>query len=200
MIKHIIFDLGNVLLNIHSERAMAAFAKKSNLPRKEIEKFFLSELHMAFMGGQYSPDQLFGILKSQYRLDLDFGTFCSIWNLVIGEPKDGIIPLINQLNPKFKLSLCSNTDPIHWDYCLRQFPFLQRFRNYFLSFEMKRNKPDRAIFEKILEELKTTGQECVFIDDTLANIEAAKELDFHVVHAQEPEKMRDELVKMNLIN
>lgn len=198
-IKHVIFDLGNVLLNIHPEKAMEAFARTSKLPRKEIEKFFLSELHLGFMGGKYSSIQFFKKVKAKYLLESDFENFCLIWNLVIGEPKNGIIQFINQLNQKFTLSLCSNTDPIHWSYCLKQYPFLQNFRYYFLSFELKRNKPDPLIFEKMLYELKSKGEECVFIDDTLANIETAHHLAIRAIHAEDPQKIRAELLKLNLL-
>lgn len=199
MIKHIIFDLGNVLLNIHSERAMAAFSQTSKLPKSEIEKFFLSELHLGFMGGQYSPDQLFETLKTEYQLELDFGTFCSIWNLVIGKPKDGIVDIIDNIAGRFILSICSNTDPIHWKYCREQYPFLNHFQNYFLSFEMKHNKPDLEVFEKMLTMLEASGEQCVFIDDSYPNIEAAQKLGFQTIHAEEPERIRNELVRLNLL-
>jgi len=198
-IKHIIFDLGNVLLNIHSEKAMAAFAETSKLPQSDIEKFFLSELHLGFMGGHYSSNQLFEILKAQYWLELDFDTFCSIWNLVIGKPKDGIVDIIDKITGKFILSICSNTDPIHWKYCLEQYTFLHHFQYYFLSFEMKYNKPALEVFEKMLTTLEANGEECVFIDDSYPNIEAAGRLGFHAVHAEEPNKIQDELVKLNLL-
>ena len=198
-IKHIIFDLGNVLLNIHSERAMAAFASASKLPRDEIDKFFLSELHLEFMEGQYSPHRLFEKLRAQYGMKLEFNMFCSIWNLVIGLPKDGIIDLVDKIAGKFKLSICSNTDPIHWQYCRAQYEFLNRFQNYFLSFELKYNKPALKVFEHMVATLNTPGNQCVFIDDSYPNIEAAQKLGFHTIHAEEADEIQDGLAKLNLL-
>lgn len=178
---------------------MSAFAETSKLPKNDIDRFFLSEIHLKFMSGEYSANQFLEILKSQYRLELDFSTFCSIWNLVIGKPKDGIVDIVNELTGKFTLSICSNTDPIHWKYCCEQFTFLSNFQNHFLSFEIKYNKPAIEVFEHVLAILHVRGEECVFIDDSYPNIEAAKKLGFHTIHAEEPDGIRDELGKLNLL-
>jgi FMN phosphatase YigB (HAD superfamily) len=198
-IKHIIFDLGNVLLNIHSERAMAAFAIASKLPRGEIDKFFLSDLHLEFMAGQYSPNRLFEKLKAQYGMKLEFSMFRAIWNLVIGSPKDGIIDLVDKIAAKYVLSICSNTDPIHWNFCQEQYEFLKRFRHYFLSYEIRHNKPAPEVFENVLTMLNAPGDQCVFIDDSYPNIEAAAKLRFYTIHAEESAKIQEGLTELNLL-
>lgn len=45
-------------------------------------------------------------------------------------------------------------------------------------------KPEARIYELTLERIGMTAAECVFIDDLLPNIEAARELGFHAVHFQ----------------
>ena len=198
MIKHIIFDLGNVLLNIHSGRAMESFAVKCDLEVEEVSKFFLSDLHLDFMAGKYTPEELYEKTKQLYKINLNIRDFFDTWNLVIGKPKDGIIQIIEQLSSNFELSICSNTDPIHWKYCLEQYSFLKKFKNYFLSFELKRNKPDLEVFEHILTDLNTKGKACLFIDDTYANIESAKRFSIEGIHADDPGKIRAELHKLHL--
>lgn len=199
MIKHIIFDLGNVILNIHPQRAMELFAKRSGVPQNQIEKFYLSDLHLDFMKGEYTPQEFYDEMNRRYQFDLEMDDFFSIWIQVIGEPKEGIIEIIEQLAAKFTMSICSNTDSVHWNYCLQQFPFLQRFQHYFLSFEMKRNKPDLEVFEEILSTLGAQGEECVFIDDTVVNIEAAYHVGFLGIHAEEPQVIRQQLEGLNLL-
>lgn len=199
MIKHVIFDLGNVLLNIHPDRAMKTFAEKGKIKIEDINRFFLSDLHLDFMAGKYTPEELYEKIKQLYKIDLDIDNFFDIWNLVIGEPKNGIIPIIEGLNSNFKLSICSNTDPIHWKYCLEQFSFLKLFKNCFLSFELKHNKPDREVFEFILKVLNTVGEECLFIDDSYPNIETAQRFGINTIHGEEPGKIKEELIRMNLL-
>jgi HAD superfamily hydrolase (TIGR01509 family) len=195
----VIFDLGNVLLNIHPDKAMKTFAEKGKIKIENINRFFLSDLHLDFMAGKYNPDVLYEKIKQLYKIDLDIDNFFNIWNLVIGKPKDGIIPIIKQLNSNFELSICSNTDPIHWKYCLGEYDFLKLFKNYFVSFELKHNKPDPEVFEHILKELNTVGEECLFIDDSYPNIEAAQKFGINTIHGEEPAKIKEELIRMNLL-
>jgi len=199
MVKHIIFDLGNVIVNIFPERAMKLFIERSHIPRNKIQQFYLSELHLDFMRGRYSPQEFYDKMTSEYQFELTMNDFFSIWNQVIGEPKEGITSIIDQLAGKFTLSICSNTDQIHWDYCRQHFPFLQKFRHYFLSFEMKIDKPNLEIFDRILLKLKAIGEECIFIDDTLVNIEAARHFSIQGIHAEEPSKIREELQMLELL-
>lgn len=199
MIKHIIFDLGNVIVTVHPERAMESFAKQSRISQSKIRHFYLSDLHLDFMRGRYSPDEFYQKMSAQYEFRLSMDDFFSIWNQVIGEPKEGIVQIIDQLASGFILSICSNTDASHWNYCQRRYSFLQRFQNYFLSFEMKVYKPNLEIFEMLLSELKAAGEECVFIDDTLANIEAARLFSIRGIHAEEPAKILEELQRLELL-
>lgn len=178
---------------------MAAFTSAGKLPRGQIDSFFLSDLHLEFMAGQYSPSRLFEKLKTQYGMNLEFNMFCAIWNLVIGLPKDGIINLVDRIAARYVLSICSNTDPIHWNYCLQHYEFLKRFQHYFLSFEIKYNKPALEVFENVLTILNAPGEQCVFIDDSYPNIEAAGKLGFHTIHAEESVKIQEGLTELNLL-
>ncbi len=199
MVKHIIFDLGNVIVNIHPEKIMKAFAERCHYTEKEIRSFYLSDLHLGFMEGRYEPDHFYSLMMKKFPCDLNQEEFRSIWDQVIGEPKRGIDSLIIELSEDYSLSVCSNTDPWHWEVALRKCPFLNRFERFFLSFEMKVNKPDPLIFKRILETLNAGGEECVFIDDTLDNIETAADFRIQGIHASEPQEMRQGLQEMQVI-
>lgn len=79
---------------------------------------------------------------------------------------------------------------------MKTMPVLKKFENYFLSFEMKLNKPDSRVFKKILAELSAAGEDCIFIDDAEENIEAARQFGIHGIRAHEPEKMASELKRL----
>ena len=59
MATHIIFDLGNVLIHIHPELAMKGFEEACGIKQAKLRKFFLSDLHLGFMEGVYSPGEFF---------------------------------------------------------------------------------------------------------------------------------------------
>jgi putative hydrolase of the HAD superfamily len=54
-------------------------------------------------------------------------------------------------------------------------------------------KPDRAIYELVLERLDLPAEACVFVDDLAVNVEAARALGFPVVHFRDTEQAIAEL-------
>ena len=56
------------------------------------------------------------------------------------------------------------------------------FEETFLSYEMHLAKPDKAIFEKILNDANLLPEETLFIDDLEANCKAAEEVGIHAHH------------------
>jgi len=198
MIKHIIFDLGNVLVNIHPKEVMEEFAKKSDLDGKEIASFFLSDFHMQYMCGKYSTQEFFDQLKTTFHINLNYDEFLKIWNKVIGLPKKEIPELIDILALNYPLSICSNTDPQHWNYCLNNYSFLSKFKNYFLSFEIGSRKPNREIFQTMLNTLNSQPEECLLIDDTYENITASNNLGFFTIHATDTSKVKEGLLDLKV--
>jgi len=186
MIKHIIFDLGNVLVNIHPKEVMEEFKHLCKKNKDKVAEFFLSKFHYDYMSGKYSSDEFYQKLNDTFQFGLDFPDFVSIWNKVIGKPKDGIEDVVLKLNSNFILSICSNTDPLHWNFCVQNYPFISDFKHYFLSFDLGLRKPDKRIFQDMIERLGTTPNKCLFVDDTYENIITADEMGFFTIHATNP--------------
>lgn len=199
MIKHIIFDLGNVLVEIHPEETMQKFARKCNIEYQQITKFFLSPLHLDFMAGKYSPTVFYQKMMEDFPCRIGQDEFVRIWKKVIGGAKEGIPELIRELDSHFELSVCSNTDVWHWESALEKVPVLKYFQHYFLSFELKVNKPDQALFTKMLSELNCNEHECIFFDDTEENIIQANSNGIHGFCTSSPMEMRNILLKMKVI-
>lgn len=64
----------------------------------------------------------------------------------------------------------------------RKYAFFDLFETILLSGEVLLAKPDPAIFRVLLERLGKKAEECVFIDDSAANIAAASALGFDAIH------------------
>lgn len=75
----------------------------------------------------------------------------------------------------------------------RRFPFLERFHGRVVSAEEKRIKPDPAIFEVFLERYSKRAAECLFMDDSQRNVEAAAKLGFAVIHVLPQTDLRQEV-------
>lgn len=80
----------------------------------------------------------------------------------------------------------------------REFDWLPQFDVLVWSFQHKMAKPDPAIYKIVLDRLGTRPDETLFIDDKLANIEAARALGFIALQFSTIEKLRDDLVAAGL--
>lgn len=194
-IKHIIFDLGNVLVNIHPQRTMESLASACAKDISRIAPFFLSQTHLKFMKGVLTPQEFHREFSENFECAIPFAEFIAAWSRLIGTAKTGVAEIVEQLCPRFALSVCSNTDPIHWEIARRTCRFFDKFQSYFLSFEMNCLKPDAVIFRRMLAALAVPASHCIFIDDTEENISKAEELGFRAIQARDSNAIRTELVR-----
>jgi HAD superfamily hydrolase (TIGR01509 family) len=74
--------------------------------------------------------------------------------------------------------------------CVETFPL---FEQYFLSCEMGLLKPDPNFFTAMVEGPGVPPEDCVFIDDTQPNVEAAKRLGIPALHFRGVDTLRQDL-------
>lgn len=194
--KHIIFDLGNVLIDIHPEATMEALAAHCEGKAEEIRDFFLSPAHLSYMTGEIDSAAYYRAFCNQHHCTLDFADFVAIWNRLIGAPREEMGELAARLSASYTLSVCSNTDPLHWETARRRCDYLDHFSYFFLSFEMGWRKPAPEIFLRMLDALNAHPRQCVFIDDIAENIAAAEALGLRTIHSSTPADIRQRLLSM----
>jgi len=72
------------------------------------------------------------------------------------------------------------------------------FETILLSGEVKLTKPDPRIFAVMLERIGREAPECLLVDDSIKNVEAARQLGFQAIHFQSPEQLQEELCQMEI--
>ena len=61
-------------------------------------------------------------------------------------------------------------------------------------------KPEKEIYEIAMQRANANPQECLFIDDLLENIQAAKQIGIEGIHFLSSEQLKQELVHLGIIN
>jgi 2-haloacid dehalogenase len=74
-----------------------------------------------------------------------------------------------------------------------RFPFLSGFDGIIVSGDERLLKPDPAIYHLLLDRYGLKAGDCVFIDDSMANVEAARAVGMHAIHCVEPIDLAAEL-------
>lgn len=77
-----------------------------------------------------------------------------------------------------------------------RFPVLANFEDVVVSAQVGLIKPDPAIYQLLLDRNGLAASDCIFIDDSLANIATARQLSMHVHHFTAPEDLRRDLQRL----
>ena len=179
--KNVIFDLGNVVvdidLNITIKRFMEfGFKEKGNF----LSRYKQSGIFCDFEHGQISVDKFIDGLKELMNPDVSKKEIIDAWNEIILDYTEERIQTILKLKKTHKVYLLSNTNSLHIDICQNRVPIVGSLNNLFdktyYSHEMNMSKPNANIFEEVLRDANIKAEETLFLDDGPANVEAARRL------------------------
>lgn len=115
---------------------------------------------------------------------------CWAWNeLLTGVPVEKL-RLIKHLHDDlgYRTAVLSNTNQIHWEKAKKDFFTIDGltvddyFDDIFLSCDMGMVKPDKGIFEAVMECLHTQPDNVIFFDDSEKNCVAAERLGIRAIH------------------
>ncbi len=179
--KNIIFDLGNVVVDINLNNCMEAFRK---LGYKGEGNFLNTYKQTGIFGdleiGKIGREEFTTNLRKLLNPEVTDQEIIAAWNAIILDYKAERIEAILELKKTYNLFLLSNTNEIHIDYCGNNVPIAGSLNNLFhktyYSHEMGKCKPNKDIFEELLTDAGIKAHETVFFDDSPANVAAAKEL------------------------
>lgn len=91
------------------------------------------------------------------------------------------IPFAEKYYEQYEFVLLS-TDVSEWSrYITKYYELDKYFKHKIVSGDVHCRKPDRKIYEIALARADKTAEGCIFIDDSIANINSAKEIGIHTV-------------------
>ena len=188
-IKNIVFDLGGVLVDLDFKAAINGLQKAGFANVKEqLQAFDRDGIFQKFELGEMTAEEFRTAIRENSSVELTDEEVDALWNAMLLEVPREKLELILHLRGKYMVYLLSNTNSIHWDYVCknafnyRGFRVNDYFEETFLSYEMHLAKPDKAIFEKVLQDANLLPEETLFIDDSEANCKAAEEVGIHAHH------------------
>ena len=182
MIKTIIFDFGDVFINLDKEGALKLALEKFEITELDEE---LQSINALYEQGLISTDEFLDFYADNFP-KLSRNELKSIWNHIIKDFPEHRLQFIKQLakDNNHQLILLSNTNELHIDYIKKNVSFYEEFKNcfdqFYLSHEINLRKPNADIFNFVLIENNLNAEECLFIDDTLENTQTAQQLGINV--------------------
>lgn len=183
MIKNLILDMGNVLVDFSPDYIFSQYTDDLDLIKYLKEKIIYTDIWGKLDNGDISFDDAAEIIikdiDEKYH-DL-VSDFFKTWYLHKTERLD-MLEYISELKGKgFNAYLLSNVAPIFQTY-KDNYGFTKLLDGMVLSGELMMSKPGDAIYLHLLDEFNLDANTCLFIDDSFANIMAADKLGFYTYH------------------
>ena len=200
-IRAIIFDFGGVLINWDPHRL---FNKYFSNDRQAIDKF-LTEIN--FSAWNLAQDKGYPFSRGVTELSAKFPQYALLLRAYDEEWEQsitGVIPetvkILHRLKATgYRLYGFTNWSAEKFSLVRHRYEVFNLFENILVSGEVKLVKPDPAIFRLLLQKIHLQPEECLLIDDSLQNIEAAQKLGFATHRFTSPAKLDLTLQSMGLI-
>lgn len=195
----IIFDLGNVLIGWD-----AYLLYKRFLPDREAVTRFLEEIHFMEWNAQQDAGRSFkeGVADLSRRFP-HYAELIQVydthWEESLTEPYHDTIAIVRALKDAgWSLYLLSNFSLEKFKLIEYKYPFFEWFDDKVISGEHRTVKPQPEIFHITLQRIGRKAEECIFIDDSLANIQTANSLGFQTIHFHSPTQLKEELINLGI--
>ena len=197
----VVFDLGGVLIDWDPRHL---YRQLFDDP-EEMESF-LAEVTPAEWNAQQDAGRPWGeaveLLAAEYteRREL-IEVFHRRWPEMLAGEIPGTVTVLAELRAMdVRLVALSNWSAETFPVARARFDFLSWFEGIVISGEVGVNKPDRRIFEQLIQQFEIEPATAVFIDDSLANIEAASGLGFRAIRFTDASGLRRELVRLGVFD
>ena len=187
MIKTLIFDFGDVFINLDKVGAM-----KNALNLFEIETFpeELIAFNSLYEQGLISTPEFIEFYQDNFP-ELTEEDILEAWNAILNHFPKKRLEFIQNLAKadKYNLILLSNTNDLHIKWIKESISFFEDFKKcfdkFYLSHEIGLRKPNTDIFQFVLDNNNLDASSCLFIDDTKENTDTASKMGFHVWNIDE---------------
>lgn len=197
----IIFDFGNVLLDLDYPKIIQSFKKVARKNQDNIRKLVMdSKILGKFETGQLDPDRFrMGVNKI---LDTKLGEaqFDSIWNSMLKSVTKERLNKVIKIGERFDTYILSNTNLTHeiaFEQMVMDATGKSSIRDFvkevYFSHEVGMRKPNLDFYEFVIDDINNYPSRMLFLDDRLDNVEAAREAGMKAVQIFNPDKQLNEI-------
>lgn len=179
MIKNIVFDIGNVLVDFRLKEFLAEKGFDAPMIKRLLKASVMSPYWEQFERADITEEEAmraFVSLDPEIEEELN-KAFSNIQGMLT--IREYAVSWIRSLKEAgFRVYYLSNYSKKAYDECRDSLAFMKYTDGGFLSFQQRMTKPDPQMYTRFLEHFRLVPQESVFIDDTEQNVAVAERMGF----------------------
>ena len=181
MIKNIIFDFGDIFINLDKVGAMTTALELFDIPELTPE---MLETNMKYEKGLITTNEFIEFYTSSFPR-ISKKDIINAWNCILLDFPHYRLDFIKKIKSQYRCFLLSNTNEMHINWIKNDWgmelynEFKNCFEEFYLSHEMNMRKPDTNIYEFVLQQHNLNASETLFIDDTSENTDTSAKLGIH---------------------
>ena len=197
MITTIIFDIGNVLADFAWEAYYRSFGYEEEMFHRLAKATVLNPLWNECDRGVMSNEEILqGFIDSDPEIEEEIRKAVRYIGPMVTR-NDYAIPWIQELQGKgYRCLYLSNFSERGHRECAAALDFIPYMDGGILSYQERLIKPMPEIYQLLIDRYGLVPEECVFMDDTLRNLEAAEKFGIHTIHFQNKAQAVEELRKL----
>lgn len=180
MVKNIIFDFGDIFINLDKPATVRELTESFGYFNLTPE---MDQINKEYEKGHVTSSDFIHFYHSVFPKATK-EELINAWNAILLDFPEDRLNFIEQLASKneYRLFLLSNTNDLHIKYVEKSMKperynrFKNCFEQFYLSHEINFRKPDLDIYEFVLNQNNLIAEESLFIDDTEENTISASKL------------------------
>lgn len=197
MIKNLIFDLGDVLMEYRATEMLMDYGLNREEALALDELMFFDPLWAILDKGTMTNEEVIAEYAKKYPEHADaIGWFISHAEYM-HVPRPKVWEKVHELKEKgYRIYLLSNYSKDFFQKHTRDASFMQDLDGAVVSYQIHETKPDAAIYEYLLEKYQLKPAECLFFDDRIENIEGAVYVGITAKQVTSQEQLLEMLAKL----
>jgi putative hydrolase of the HAD superfamily len=169
----VLFDLGGVLVELGGVDRFGGLIGETD--ESEIWRIWLgSHWVRRYERGRCTREEFALGMVAEYRLGVGPEVFLEEFLHWPQGLISGALDLVEDLTSHVRPACLSNTNELHWNEQVDAHLLHDLFETRFLSHELGLVKPDREIFEHVVDGLGCDPSEVLFLDDNQLNVDGAR--------------------------
>lgn len=169
--KTIIFDLGNVLINVDADkltRNLKNIISGSDEKLDEFEKKF----HRPFYTGNISAQEFYNEFNLISANKVTYDEFRLLWSDIFSYNQEMIEYVSKLPQNEIRIIIASNTDPIHIEYIFENYNLPFEYLEFY-SYDEGLLKPEDGFYQKLISKYFINLSQAIFFDDLEQNVNGA---------------------------